>query len=257
MSTSSFGEAVITIALMKGFNILKRTPLPVTPEKETPRKTVTPVITPEDVRRIVNEAIKQLQVDLEKRLTDQIPALRALVSPRVRGRPNIVVLIDTANFGIGCDKLNVKMPIRPLFDELAKIGNVISSWAFYNDSNCPEYIKKVFASFRSHLVACLDNKNRSEPEQKTIDPDGKTTIVYKAQTDWIDVEMERFAQDHLQFLDFDIAVFVSGDKHFEPVQNKVRQFGRKVMRCTVDEVKKQVYLWGEDGLVATLRTERR
>ena len=69
--------------------------------------------------------------------------------------------------------------------------------------------------------------------------------------------MERFAQDHLQYLDFDIAVFVSGDKHFEPAQNKMRQFGRKVMRCIVDEQKKQVYLWGEDGLVATLRTERR
>ncbi|TSC67223.1 MAG: hypothetical protein CEO19_308 [Parcubacteria group bacterium Gr01-1014_73] len=222
-----------------GFRILKRDALPVTPQKVKPVKV-------EEIRRIVGEQSRLDTAMFVKKIDEQIPQLRALLSPRVRARPNIVVLFDTANFGKQCDKIGAKMPIGQLFGELAKIGNVIGSFAFFNYPNCPERIVRIFTGYNCAPIACHDNKNNN----------GAGAAEDK--TDWIDQLMERFLHNFLQALDFDIAVIVSGDTHFRPLMEKVKQFGRQVMRCTVDDTvtNKGVYLWNEKGLVTTLKTER-
>lgn len=241
----------------KGFSINKRDPLPVSPEKEKrPAKPIiVPSITKDEVRQIVELSCERLVAQLAAKLDQQIPELRALVSSRVRGQPNIVVLFDTANFGKGCDVIGIKMPLESLFAELAKIGNIISSWAFCN-MNCPDYVLRVLTAHSCNLILCLDNK-KPEPETKIEGAEGKTTIINKPKTDWIDERISRFITKSLNWWDYDIAVFVSSDTHFYISQNDIKQTSRQVMRCTVDEQKKQVYLWNEKGLVATLRTERR
>ena len=207
------------------------------------------------------------KVELEKTLTDvatgvmnqvfgrQLERMRELVLPRARGKPNIVVLFDTANFSIGCDKIGVKMPLRQIFKQIATIGNVIGSFAFYNHGHCPEYIFKVFSNYDCFLIACMDNKkNNDRQEKKLVEELSNQQPIQK---DWIDPWLERFLRCFLPNLDFDIAVVASADKHFDPIANRIRQYGRRVIGCFADQDRKYVYLHGDDFPVLIIETERR
>lgn len=198
----------------------------------------------------VGQPTEDFEVIVRRIVKSEFAAQREIIAAdEARRQKNIVVYIDTVNLYKACKEMKIMMPIEELLQELQRFGKVIQSYAFYN-AGCPDEIIRIFLKYDCLPIGCIDNKKDKGPRisgflDSLVQKNGPSPLM-EEKYDWIDSYIDRTVRANVQLMQgADIHVIVSGDRHFEPLFAKIRQAGKKAIKCHADAMVKKVYFTGD------------